>query len=151
MKFSGIGIVRSVVFYITERKVIIGKFFLVSGSAVLLNLLLLFIMVRYLGMDSRLGENMANFFSMELGIIYNFFLSRAITWKDRNKEHGFRLFVQICKFHIAIGITIVMRTALFAFLQMLGVFYILNAIIGIALAAGFNFVVYDSLIFERRK
>ena len=44
-----------------------------------------------------------------------------------------------------------MRTALFAFLQLLGVFYILNAIIGIALAAGFNFVVYDSIIFERRK
>jgi putative flippase GtrA len=151
MKYSGMGIVRSVIFYITERKVTIGKFFLVSGSAVLLNLLLLFVMVRYLGMDSRLGENMANFISMELAIIYNFFLSRAITWKDRNKEHGLKLFVQICKFHIAIGITIVMRTALFAFLQMLGVFYILNAAIGIALAAGFNFVIYDSLIFERRK
>lgn len=151
MKLSNARVIRVVVSYISARKVIIGKFLLVSGSAVLLNLLLLFLMVNYLGMNTTLGENFANLLSMELSIIYNFFLSRSITWKERNREHGLKLFVQICKFHIAIGITIVMRMALFAFLQWLGVHYLLNATIGIAISALFNFVIYDSLIFERRK
>jgi len=53
------------------------------------------------------------------------------------------------KFHLAIGITILFRLALFPILQMLGVFYILNVSIGIAIAAVFNFVIYDTLIFKR--
>lgn len=128
----------------------IGKFLLVSGSAVVLNLILLFVMVRYLGLNNPLGENIANAISMELSIVYNFFLSRSITWNDRYKERGRRLFLQAIKFNIAIGFTILLRLVLFAALQLLGVFYIINATIGIFVAAAFNFVVYDTFIFRRR-
>lgn len=141
---------RRIISYIESRRQIIGKFILVSGSAVLLNLLFLHVMVKYLGMNSVLGENIANIISMELSIIYNYFLSRAITWKDRYREQGRRLLYQIVKFHIAIGITILMRIGLFALLQWWGVFYILNAAIGIIIAAGFNFIAYDIIIFKRR-
>ncbi|MFC1901899.1 GtrA family protein [Chloroflexota bacterium] len=141
---------RNIISYIGRKKKRLAKFILVSGSAVLINLLLLHLMVRYLGMNSALGENIANIISMELGIIYNFFLSRAITWQDRQREYGRRLFVQLVKFQVAIGITILMRVGLFALLQWLGVFYLVNAAIGIALAAGFNFVMYDTLVFKRR-
>ena len=53
------------------------------------------------------------------------------------------------KFHLAIGITILFRLALFPILQLLGVFYILNATIGIAIAASINFVIYDTLVFKK--
>lgn len=122
---------------------------MVSGSAVILNLFLLFLMVRYLGFSTLLGENVANAISMELSIIYNFLMSRAITWSDRPRERGRRLFIQMVKFHITIGITILFRLALFPMLQRFGVFYIYNAAIGIALAAVFNFVVYDTMIFKK--
>ena len=138
-----------VISYISRRRLTIGKFLIVSGSAVGLNLLLLFLMVRYWGFDTPLLENVANAVSMELSIIYNFFLSRAITWADRRKEYGRRLFIQMLKFHLTIGITILFRLGLFPLLQMLGVFYILNAAIGIAIAAVFNFVIYDTLIFKK--
>jgi len=141
--------IKVIISYISRRRLTIGKFLIVSGSAVALNLFLLFIMVRYLGFSTRLGENVANATSMELSIIYNFFMSRAITWADRHKEHGRRLFIQMLKFHLAIGITVLFRLGLFPILQMLGVFYILNAAIGIAIAAVFNFVIYDTLIFKR--
>lgn len=140
---------RRIISYFGRRKSTIGKFLIVSGSAVALNLLLLFLMVRYLGFSTRLGENVANATSMELSIIYNFFMSRAITWADRHKEHGKRLFIQMLKFHLAIGITVLFRLGLFPLLQLLGVFYILNATIGIAIAAVFNFVIYDTLIFKK--
>ena len=141
--------IKTIISYISCRRLTIGKFLIVSGSAVVLNLLLLFLMVRYLGFSSQLGENVANATSMELSIIYNFFMSRAITWADRHKEYGKGLFIQMLKFHLTIGITILFRLALFPILQLFGMFYILNAAIGIAIAAGFNFVIYDTLVFKK--
>lgn len=137
------------VLYVWQRRWTVAKFLLVSGSAVALNLLLLFLMVRYLGFNSRLGENVANAISMELSILYNFFMSRAITWRDRHKERGFKLFVQMLKFHATIGATILLRLALFPLLQWCGIFYLLNAATGIAIAAVFNFVAYDTLVFRK--
>ena len=140
---------RRVISYLGSRKVTIGKFLVVSGSAVALNLLLLFLMVRYLGFGSSLRQNIANAVSMELSIVYNFLMSRAITWNDRSKEEGSRLLVQILQFHAAIGVTVLFRLALFPALQHVGVPYLLNAAIGIALASIFNFFVYDAIVFKK--
>ncbi len=139
-----------IVSYIIQRRFTIIKFLAVGGSAVILCLLTLFILVNYLGFNTRLGENVANAISMELSIIYNFFMSRAITWRDRYKESGGSLVIQMLKFHLALGISIVMRLVLFAALQFLDVFYIINAAIGMALAATFNFVAYDTMVFKKR-
>jgi dolichol-phosphate mannosyltransferase len=141
---------KRVVNYLVSNRLLILKFILVSGTAVLLNLLLLYLMVKYLGFNTTLGENIANILSMEISIIYNFFLSRGITWRDRYREHGLKLLLQLFKFHVAIGITTLMRIGLFALLQWLGVFYILNAAIGIIIASCFNFIVYNTLVFKRR-
>lgn len=135
--------------YVSDRKLTIGKFLMIGGSAVALNLLLLFLMVRYLGFNSPFGENLANALAMELSIIYNFFMSRKFTWRDRPKKSGKSLFLQILGFHVTIGATILLRIILFWWLQRLGVFYILNATIGIGLAAAFDFLVYDNLIFKK--
>ncbi|MFC1972203.1 GtrA family protein [Chloroflexota bacterium] len=140
---------KHIISYVRYGKLTIGKFLIFSGSAVAINFLLLFLIVRYMGLDSQLGENVANAISMELSIIYNFFMSRAFTWSDRYKERRRKLFSQIVKFHLPIGITMVFRLVLFPVLQYLGVFYIINAAIGIALAAVFNFVIYDTIIFRK--
>jgi len=141
---------KSIISYFGRRRTTLGKFLIVSGSAVGINLLLLFFMVRYLGFDTSFLENVANAVSMELSIVYNFFMSRSVTWSDRVKEKGGRLFVQILQFHLAIGVTILFRLLLFPALQHVGVPYLLNAAIGIALAAVFNFFAYDAIVFKRR-
>jgi dolichol-phosphate mannosyltransferase len=137
--------------YIYKYKTTIGKFILVSGSAVILNLLLLYILVHYLGFDSQLRQNYANALAMEISIIYNFFLSWSVTWRDRQREKGIKLFFQICKFHITIGITILFRLGLFALLQLTGINYIINAAIGIGLSAVFNFLVYNTYVFKKKE
>jgi len=134
---------------IKERKYIILKFAIFSGSAVLLNLLLLYLMVHFMGFNDKIGENVANAVSMELSVIYNFFVSRIFTWKDRVKEKGARLFIQIVKFHLTIGLTLIFRLFLFPILQYFGVFYIINSAIGIVISAIFNFIIYDSLVFKK--
>jgi dolichol-phosphate mannosyltransferase len=137
--------------YVGHRRLTIGKFLIVSGSAVLLNLGLLYAMVNYMGFGGSLGQNIANAISMELSIVYNFFLSRAITWNDRRLEKGSKLIAQIFKFHVTIGITLLFRLGLFAVLQLLGIQYLINACVGIAISALFNFRVYDAVIFKKEK
>lgn len=141
--------VSKVISYVSNRRLTIGKFLIVSGSAVALNLILLFLLVRYLGFSSPFLQNVANALSMELAIIYNFFMSRAITWRDRDREKGIRMFIQLLQFNVTIGVTILMRLALFPTLQHAGVPYLLNATIGIALAAIFNFFIYDFWVFKK--
>ena len=141
--------VRRSMSYVSNRRLIIGKFLIVSGSAVALNLILLFLMVRYLGFSSPFLQNVANALSMELAIIYNFFMSRAITWRDRDRENGIKMFIQLLRFNATIGVTILMRLALFPSLQHAGVPYLVNATIGIALAAIFNFFIYDFWVFKK--
>ena len=149
LRISTANAVGRVVCYVSERRLTMLKFLGVSGSAVMLNLFLLFLLVTYLGFGTRLGENAANAISMELSIIYNFFMSRAITWRDRPRESGNGLFLQTLRFHLVIGITLVFRLALFPLLQLFDVHYLVNAAIGIGLAATFNFVIYDTLVFRR--
>jgi putative flippase GtrA len=43
----------------------------------------------------------------------------------------------------------VMRSIIFAALELIGVYYIINVIFGIALAAGFSFILYDKIVFKR--
>jgi putative flippase GtrA len=137
--------------YISRRRLTIAKFLVVSGSAVAINLGLLYLLVNYLGFDSAWGQNGANIISMEISIVYNYFLSKAITWRDRYQETGRGLLIQVIKFHVTIGITILGRMGLFAVLQLAGVNYLINAAIGIALSAVFNFMVYDTLIFKKER
>jgi dolichol-phosphate mannosyltransferase len=142
-------LIRNLKTYLKANMPTMTKFLVVSGSAVIINLLLLFVMVNYLGFNTDIGENIANAVSMELSIIYNFFMSRAITWKDRLREPGSRLLIQLIKFHVTIGITILFRLVLFPILQLAGIHYIINAAIGIAISAVFNYFVYDNLIFKK--
>jgi len=86
---------------------------------------------------------------MELSVLYNFFLSRLYTWSDRPKETGYRLFLQILKFHGGIASTLLLRVALFAILQWVGIYFMYNAAIGIILAAVVNFFIYDTLVFKK--
>lgn len=142
-------LISDLISYLTANMMTMLIFLIVSGSAVILNLLLLFMMVNFMGFNTALGENIANAVSMEIGIVYNFFMSRAITWKDRQWEHGSKLFIQLIKFHLTIGITILFRLVLFPILQLAGIHYIINAAIGIAISAVFNYIIYDNLIFKK--
>lgn len=133
---------------IRMRKII--KFLVVGGSAALLALLILYLLVNYFGLNSILGENIANLISMEIATIYNFFMMRSITWAGIPKEHGKNLLIQIIRFHVALIITTILRVVLFAFLQFLSVQYMLNAATGMLLAAALNFMAYDSMIFNKK-
>ena len=105
--------------------------------------------VEALGFVSPLLKNTANLIAMEISIFYNFLISRMWTWKDAPKKQQGRLAVQFIAFNFAALAGVVMRIASFAAMENWQVYYLLNMTIGVGMAAAFDFVLYDRLIFKR--
>jgi dolichol-phosphate mannosyltransferase len=125
------------------------RFVLVGSSAFVVNAALLIFLVEILGFVSPLLKNTANLIAMEISVFYNFLVSRMWTWKDAPKKQQGRLAVQFIAFNFAALAGVLMRMASFAAMENWQVYYLLNMTIGVAMAAAFDFVLYDRLIFKR--
>lgn len=139
------------VIYVQNNKFRILKFLISGSSAAILNLSFLYILIVYLQFNTRFLENIANVLSMEISIIYNFIISRQWTWGDAKKEHNVSLIKQCFLFHFAVSASIIIRLIMFPILQFYGVYYFINAIIGICVGALVNYILYDKIVFKRRE
>ncbi len=128
----------------------IKRFIIVGISAFIINAVLLILFVEGLGFTSYLQKNIANFLSMEISIFYNFLVSRGWTWRDAPKKKEASLLMQFFAFNFAALAGVLIRTILFAFLEAYHVYYLINLTIGVGIAAAFDFILYDKLIFRRQ-
>lgn len=125
------------------------RFLLVGSSAFVVNAALMILFVEALGFVTPLMKNIANLAAMEISIFYNFLVSRMWTWKDAPKKQHGRLAVQFIAFNFAALAGVMIRIASFAALETWQIYYLLNMTIGVGMAAVFDFVLYDKLIFRR--
>jgi putative flippase GtrA len=132
-----------------EKKII--KFIITGVCSAIINLSILYILVNKCGFDTKLQENIANLFSMEISIIVNFFFSRNWTWQDSEMKFGIGLIKQCLVFHLIVGGSIIIRTILFPLLQLANVNYIINAGLGIGIGAVFNYFLYDKFVFIKKE
>jgi len=103
--------------FLKSNKSKISKFLTVGATAFVINAVLLHIFVAYAGMNTGFIEDIANFLSIEISVIYNFILSRMWTWKDREKKQGKGLIAQILNFHLAVGAGVSVRIVLYRLLN----------------------------------
>ena len=127
----------------------IKRFLIVGMSAAFVNLSLMVLFVEGFGFKTYFLKNLANILSIEVSIIYNFMLSRAWTWSDTPSQKGRNLLGQCVSFHAANLTGLVLRVVLFAFLEKLAVYYVLNIMLGIVLAASVSYILYDRIVFKR--
>lgn len=127
----------------------IKRFLIVGFSAAVVNFLIISFFIETLGFKSYFLKNLANLLAIEISAIYNFCISRLWTWRDAPRKHGLNLVPQFISFNLALLAGIVIRVILFAALEKSGVFYLLNVALGIAVAAGIDFMLYDKLVFRR--
>ena len=125
------------------------RFLLVGLSAFVVNAAAMIFLVEALGFVSPFMKNVANLTAMEISIFYNFLISRMWTWKDAPKKQQGRLAAQFIAFNFAALAGVLMRMASFAAMENWQVYYLLNMTIGVAMAAAFDFLLYDRLIFKR--
>ena len=129
----------------------IKRFLIVGLSAAIVNFLIISLFIELLGFNSYFLKNLANLLAIEISAVYNFCISRLWTWRDAPRKHGSNLVPQFLSFNLALLAGIVIRVILFAVLEKCGVFYLLNVALGIAVAAGIDFVLYDKLVFRRER
>jgi dolichol-phosphate mannosyltransferase len=126
----------------------IVRFLIGGGSATVLNLLLAFIAVDLLGFRSTLQQNYVNFAAMETSLVYSFFVYRAFVWKDQTSSTRRILLRQLPLYHLSAGAALLSRTILFPVLQVVGLHYLLNIIVGIMVGAGVNYTLTNRYVFK---
>ena len=124
------------------------RFLIGGGSATVLNLLLAFIAVDLLGFRSTLQQNYVNFAAMETSLVYSFFVYRAFVWKDQTSSTRRILLRQLPLYHLSAGAALLSRTILFPVLQVVGLHYLLNIIVGIMVGAGVNYTLTNRYVFN---
>ena len=125
----------------------IVRFLIGGGSAAVLNLILAYIGVDLLGFSSDLQQNYVNFAAMEISLIYSFLIYRAFVWKDKASSIRRILLRQLPIYHLSAGSGLLTRTLLFPVLQIVGLHYLLNIILGIMIGAGINYTLTNRYVF----
>tara|TARA_Y100000591_G_C21366041_1_gene466460 strand:- start:141 stop:548 length:408 start_codon:yes stop_codon:yes gene_type:complete len=132
--------------FIKENQQKILSFGVIGISLTILNLFLIYFFIEILNFNTYLLENVANAIVIEIGVILSFLLNRHFTWSAKKNVDTF--FNLIIKFHYAVGFTAILRVFIFAFLQFLGIKYLINTILCIILSASINFFLYDRKVFK---
>ncbi len=134
---------------LTESPLIakIGRFLVSGGSSALVNLLLLHGLVGVMGLRGGWKEDLANLVAIELSALFQFALCRHWVWRNAPQVPLWR---GLFAFHGAIAMTLTGRTLLFTLLRQAGIHYLPNAVLGIALAAIANFLLYERFVFKGR-
>jgi dolichol-phosphate mannosyltransferase len=134
--------------YRTVRIGRVLRFLVGGGSAAALNLALAYVGVDLLELNSDLQQNYVNFVTMEISLVYSFFIYRAFVWRDTTSCVSRILLRQLPLYHLSAGAALLGRTLLFPALQTLGLHYLLNIVLGILAGAAINYVLSDRYVFK---
>ncbi|MDZ8080399.1 MAG: glycosyltransferase [Nostoc sp. SerVER01] len=125
------------------------KFIVGGGVAAVFNLLLIFFMIKLLSFDTPVLRNIANAISIELSLVFSFFVYRIWVWPGGDWTVREVLWRQLPLYHISAGTSVITRILiLFPLLDWLGVNYAINTLVGVLLSAIINYIISDRLVFQ---
>jgi dolichol-phosphate mannosyltransferase len=101
-----------------------------------------------LGFSSKLQQNYVNFAAMEISLVYSFFVYRSFVWRDKTRSASRVLLRQLPLYHLSAGAGLLTRTLLFPLLQIVGLHYLLNIILGIMTGASVNYTLTNRYVFN---
>lgn len=129
----------------------IFKFLVGGGVSTAVNVLLIFAMIELLGLDTPVLRNIANAASIELSLLFSFFVYRTWVWPGGTWTVREVLWRQIPLYHVSAGTAVIIRILiLFPLLDWLGINYAINTLVGVLLGAGLNYVISDRLVFRTK-
>jgi dolichol-phosphate mannosyltransferase len=125
------------------------KFLLGGGLAAALNLALIYLIIGKLGFNTPFLRNIANVISIEISLIFSFFIYRTWVWTGGIWNIREVFLRQLPLYHIAAGVAVITRILfIFPILDWLRVNYGINTLIGAVLSASINYLISDSFIFK---
>lgn len=122
------------------------KFAIVGGSGVVVNMGVLYLLTHY----AKINYKISSVFAIELSIITNFLLNNYWTWKHQQEKN---FWLKMMQYHISVGFTAILANwLLLVFLtEVVGIYYMISNLIGIAVGMMLNFVVNDLWTFRGKK
>ncbi len=125
------------------------RFLFFGGSAAVVNLLLMELLVQYLNWNTALLRNAANVVSVELSLLYSFLVYRLFVWRDVADSFQRTWFQQLTRYHFSAGTSVLIRWCLlFPVLDGVGVDYRINTILGAALSCMINYALSNRFVFN---
>lgn len=119
------------------------KFSTVGFSGLLVNMGVLYVLSDYF----HIFYIISSIIAIETSIITNFFLNDLWTWSDREKK----IFLQrLIQYHISVGLTAILVNwlLLIFFTEVLGIYYLISNMLGIAAGTLLNFIINDIWTFK---
>jgi dolichol-phosphate mannosyltransferase len=125
------------------------KFLIGGGVAAVVNLLLIFGLIEWLGFNTPTLRNVANAVSIEFSLLASFFIYRVWVWPGGVWTMREVLWRQIPLYHLSAGAAVITRIFIvFPLLDRLGVNYAINTLVGVLLNAVINYLISDRLVFK---
>ena len=127
--------------------------FLICGTiTAVFNMLLIVFIIEFLRLEQPVLRNIANVVSIEISLLFSFFVYRTWVWSKGNWTFQEVLCRQIPLYHLSCGSAVATRILLlFPLLDWLGVNYTINTLIGILLGSVVNYVFSDQWVFKANK
>lgn len=124
--------------------------FLVCGViTAAFNVLLLALMIKVFAIHTSLLRNLANVLSIEISLLFSFFVYRSWVWPVNRLPLRDMLTRQIPLYHLSITASLASRSFIvFPILDWLGVNYMVNTLIGILFGSIINYKVSDKWVFS---
>ncbi|MDH6099097.1 glycosyltransferase [Anabaenopsis sp. FSS-46] len=130
-----------------SRKII--KFLLGGGLAAALNLLLIFVLIEKLNINTAFLRNIANVVAIEISLVFSFFIYRTWVWTGGIWSIREVFLRQLPLYHVSAGVAVIIRIVfIFPILDWLGVNYAINTVIGALVSASINYLISDSFVFK---
>ena len=115
------------------------------------NILFISALIELFRIDTPFLRNIANVFSMEVSLLFSFWIYRTWVWSTSNSTIQEMIWRQLPLFHLSVSVSISSRIFLvFPILDWLGVHYAINTLVGILLGAIVNYKISDKVVFKKK-
>jgi dolichol-phosphate mannosyltransferase len=115
------------------------------------NVILIYYMIDIIRLDTPVLRNLANIASIEISLIFSFFVYKIWVWTGGSWNMKRLLFYQIPLYHVSAGISVMIRSfILFPVLDWLDVNPSINTLIGIVVGAVLNYKISDRVVFKTK-
>jgi putative flippase GtrA len=129
----------------------IARFLVCGVVTAAFNILLLAALIEFFNLRDPLWRNIANFVSIEISVLFSFFVYRTLVWSNSRWVARKIFRKEIPLYHLSCATSIAVRSLiLFPLLNWLGVNYVINSIVGIAAGSAINYVISDRVVFTDR-
>lgn len=134
--------------YNTNTAAIVIKYLAHGVLVALSQLIVLLLMVEGADLHTPFQLNWANILSIEVSLLVGFYLHSLYTWHVKFTS-PVDIVLRLARFHLVTALSAAVRITIFYLLNLVGVNYFVNAVIGIMIAILINFLGYDKIVFKR--